>query len=484
MLEYADVFGGGAVPMHGRKSSVAVAQHAVRHGRPSGLHFRIAAARRTEVFSIISEAFEALEGWTELPNGIGLKTSWNLLWTWSRPRIKYENLFTWQRVNHFPSSRVLTRKDCLKRQLSRVMNYSSRWRGFWEIMPETYVLPGDFKGFVQGYTRAARCAGGRDAAPGAGGEGGRNLWIMKPVGSSRGRGISMVRDIGSVSYAEPVVIQRYVHNPLLMDGYKFDLRVYVLVTAFDPLEAFVYREGFARLSTRRYSLSDSAMEDRAVHLTNHAIQKHELDEMHSDNPVRQAAAGKEGEGSKVTLTYLWRWLSGRGVDADAVWKSIRTLIVKSLVACGGEVPSCPSAFELFGYDVLIDRCLRPWLIEVNASPSLGRETALDARVKDSLVRDCIALVDPLPFDRAALRDVLHARATRKRERDTPSQAAASASQGELLEGDLRRILCGRVPREYGAMPRRVGGYERLAPGTAIFREVARAMRSTTKSKVA
>ena len=42
-------------------------------------------------------------------------------------------------------------------------------------------------------------------------------------------------------------------DPYLLDGFKFDMRMYVLVTSFQPLEAFLYDEGFARLSTVRYS---------------------------------------------------------------------------------------------------------------------------------------------------------------------------------------------------------------------------------------
>jgi hypothetical protein len=54
-----------------------------------------------------------------------------------------------------------------------------------------------------------------------------NLWILKPSGSSQGRGIQVLNDISGVSYGQTVVLQRYVPNPLLLDGYKFDLRLCV-----------------------------------------------------------------------------------------------------------------------------------------------------------------------------------------------------------------------------------------------------------------
>lgn len=44
-----------------------------------------------------------------------------------------------------------------------------------------------------------------------------------------------------------MICQVYVTKPLLIDGYKFDLRVYALLTSIDPLRIFVYNEGLARL---------------------------------------------------------------------------------------------------------------------------------------------------------------------------------------------------------------------------------------------
>ena len=96
----------------------------VYDGTAAALHFRVNSSTRSEVYDIVSEALKggpaASDGrppaaWVELPSGLGLGTSWNLLWTWSRPGIDYSSLLAWQRVNHFPGSRELTRKDYLKR---------------------------------------------------------------------------------------------------------------------------------------------------------------------------------------------------------------------------------------------------------------------------------------------------------------------------------------------------------------------------------
>lgn len=73
-----------------------------------------------------------------------------------------------------------------------------------------------------------------------------------------------------------LVVQEYIHNPFLIDGYKFDLRIYVLVTRIEPLTIFIYKEGLARFATEKYDeqLFDFSNEKSAfIHLTNYSINK-------------------------------------------------------------------------------------------------------------------------------------------------------------------------------------------------------------------
>ena len=61
---------------------------------------------------------------------------------------------------------------------------------------------------------------------------------MKPVGLSRGRGIIMIKDLSDLTYSQESVVQRYIERPLCLDGYKFDLRLYIVVTSFQPVSAY------------------------------------------------------------------------------------------------------------------------------------------------------------------------------------------------------------------------------------------------------
>jgi len=71
-------------------------------------------------------------------------------------------------------------------------------------------------------------------------------FIIKPDQGSQGRGIWLTKNLKEVKINERMICQVYLNKPLLVDGYKFDLRVYTLITSTDPLRIFVYNEGLAR----------------------------------------------------------------------------------------------------------------------------------------------------------------------------------------------------------------------------------------------
>ena len=62
----------------------------------------------------------------------------------------------------------------------------------------------------------------------------------------------LIDDINDVNVDELSVISRYVTNPLLINGHKFDLRIYVLITCCDPLRIFLYPDGLVRFATEAY----------------------------------------------------------------------------------------------------------------------------------------------------------------------------------------------------------------------------------------
>jgi tubulin polyglutamylase TTLL6/13 len=104
--------------------------------------------------------------------------------------------------------------------------------------------------------------------------------IVKPEASCQGRGIFLARRIQDIPPMESFVVQKYIEKPFLIDGLKFDLRLYVLVAGVDPLRVYFYKEGIARFATESYeppngknlgNVKTYKIIQVCQHLTNYAI---------------------------------------------------------------------------------------------------------------------------------------------------------------------------------------------------------------------
>lgn len=109
-------------------------------------------------------------------------------------------------------------------------------------------------------------------------------------------------------------MQRYVKKPLLIDGKKFDLRLYVLITGFSPIKAYLANEGLARLCTHNYkSPAAGNLKNLFAHLTNYSLNK-ESDKY--KQPGEDFMTSQDG--SKRLLTATWQALEEAGSDITAI----------------------------------------------------------------------------------------------------------------------------------------------------------------------
>ncbi|KAL7055958.1 hypothetical protein AAHC03_022873 [Spirometra sp. Aus1] len=86
-----------------------------------------------------------------------------------------------------------------------------------------------------------------------------------------------------------------------------------------------------------------------------------------------------------------------------------------------------AAFEILGFDIMLDRNLRPWLIEVNRSPSFGCDQELDLRVKSGLLRDALHLINIRPSDKQMAEEAMKMRSIRRLLSASPSQTLLSSA---------------------------------------------------------
>ncbi|MGH0192373.1 UNVERIFIED_CONTAM: hypothetical protein FKN15_010321 [Acipenser sinensis] len=101
------------------------------------------------------------------------------------------------------------------------------------------------------------------------------------------------------------------------------------------------------------------------------------------------------QGCKWQMQQLRRYLSARhGAErVEALFRNIDGIFIRSLQSVQKVIINDKHCFELYGYDILLDQALKPWLIEVNASPSLTASSQEDYELKCRLLEDTLHVVD-------------------------------------------------------------------------------------------
>ncbi|KAG5480000.1 hypothetical protein LSCM1_06419 [Leishmania martiniquensis] len=344
----------------------------------------------------------------------------------------------YRKVNHFPATHALGRKDKLCALLRRA---GERWQAGSEpsaapsdarttraatwasLTPESWLLPQEAEACV----RALRQPSVSAATP--------PLFIVKPTNQAGGNGIFLISGgseaavaslaaavggLGSISAEESIrtssavvpapatetarstfIVQRYMANPFLLDGRKFDLRLYVVVTSYDPVRLYLYREGLVRIASAPYTRTTATASAAAVtaladvsdlraHLTNFTLSKGALPvpPAERDEGVAEAGAAASVQDLKWPLSSLAAYVASMGYDwpgtlqrihellrlvflsvTPEVRAAMRASLARRLQSPGSNVapspPSLPAAslcgaangispfFETFGVDVLL-----------------------------------------------------------------------------------------------------------------------------------
>ncbi|XP_049670261.1 tubulin monoglutamylase TTLL4 isoform X2 [Accipiter gentilis] len=279
-----------------------------------------------------------------------------------------------QKLNHFPGSFQIGRKDRLWRNLLKMQARCGKKE--FNFFPQSFILPQDIKLLRKAWEEGAS----------------HQKWIVKPPASARGIGIQVIHKWSQLPKRRPLLVQRYLHKPYLIGGKKFDLRIYVYVTCYDPLRVYLFKDGLVRFASCKYSSSMKSLSNRFVHLTNYSVNKKNTEyKSNSDETACQ--------GHKWALKALWSYLTQKGVNSEAIWEKIKDIVIKTIIASEPYVNSLVKMYvrrpycchELFGFDIMLDENLKPWILEVNISPSLHSNSPLDVSIKGQMIRDLLNL---------------------------------------------------------------------------------------------
>jgi tubulin polyglutamylase TTLL4 len=348
-------------------------------------------------FRVVVQALEA--------SGMKCTTSnenFNLLWAKRATPHILAVLKPYQKINHFPGTWGIGRKDSLARNITRMKRQFGS--AAFNIVPPSFILPGDETALREDVDTQTAALG---TVP---------TYIVKPAASSCGKGIKLYRGMppavptGKGSHV--FVCQRYVADPLLVQDRKFDLRMYCVATSFDPLRLFLFDQGLVRFAAEKYRGPEKDLDNIHMHLTNYSVNK--------TAELSRASRGKGFESDdpvdiKWCLSDLRQHLETLHGNANAsrMWDtikaSIKDVVIKTFVSIEADVtakmrsecldPSGRGCFELYGLDLMITKELQVYLIEVNIMPSLATGSTLDKAVKSRMLAHMLRLARVVPYDR-------------------------------------------------------------------------------------
>eukprot|EP01038_Epipyxis_sp_PR26KG_P005590 gene5590-7718_t len=224
----------------------------------------------------------------------------------------FRTIQPWQTINHFPGMPNIARKNRMGQNLNKMLKLYPREYAFY---PRTWILPTELADFRNQFDNLGNSINNK-------------IFIIKPDAGCQGRGIFLTKTYDNVPFTESVVAQMYIKKPLLLDGYKFDLRIYCLVSSVRPLRMYLFHDGLVRMCTEEYvKPTKSNLANSCMHLTNYAVNKH-------NENFQQSNAQTSDEGSKRSLLWFMNYIRKERGDAKAnwLWRRMGTLCTRTILS--------------------------------------------------------------------------------------------------------------------------------------------------------
>ena len=215
--------------------------------------------------------------------------------------------------------------------------------------------------------------------------GSKNIWIVKPSGLSRGRGISCIDQLNDIlTNIKPhnhIVIQKYIENPLVIKGRKFDIRQWVLVTNFNPLTVYLFDTPYIRFGAEEFHIDD--FKNIFSQLTGNSIAKHS-----------EKFENSEIEGDMWEIEQFREYLKERfGKDCwPEMQEKIKKAVIYALECAKHKIMNRKNSHEVFGFDIMVDELLNVFLIEINLSPDWTYSTKVTEKLIKIASEDMMKVV--------------------------------------------------------------------------------------------
>ena len=304
----------------------------------------------------------------------------DLIWMRKGYVAKYRALDTHQLLNHIPGERAMTNKGHLTWNLKKYANKQ----------PPDALSPKNF--YPESYClyRTDNCEAFFAQLPPQ--DSPDNLWILKPNYLSSGKGIRVIWQFDQLKQQAQTaqfpygknnkyIIQKYIKNPLLLNGHKSEIRIYWLIASLSPLLIFLYKEGTTRLTTQPFQLGD--FDNPLIHVTNIDQQKNHPE--YDTLTLKWSFSQLESYLKHAPPNFIEEHLNPQiKKTLSHVVQATRHLLTKS--------PPHGLFFGLYGADFILDDTLHPWLTEIQKGPGLSYTDEIKKQVIPPMLREAIQIV--------------------------------------------------------------------------------------------
>ena len=315
--------------------------------------------------------------------------AWNFNYLWKVVETRFsdevhlkENKY--QLIGNFPKDN--TYKDGLNRFYNK---QKSKFPKDYNYIPETYLFPDQKDEILKKFKNYKYDP--------------NDAWLFKPARNSFGRGIYVLNNYTDIKKAkqQQFLISRYVMNPLLIKGKKFDMRAYVLVTGMDPLKIYFYRDGYLKLTVKNFTLDHKYLNDGCVHITT------------SDTNL-ECFGGKEykydiniydANSNFYSYVYFERYCAKHGINFTDIMEQFKDIFVKTFISLNSNFLDLVkqrkmldrNLYQLYGLDLIVDNNNKVYLLELNRNPSMRNGHAVCDYMYDNIIADILNIVGIVPF---------------------------------------------------------------------------------------
>ena len=195
----------------------------------------------------------------------------------------------------------------------------------------------------------------------------KDIWMVKPNIGLGGFNISILNNFSSIKFKH-YIITKYLENPYLIRGFKFDIRFHGLISTIKPLKLYLYKEGFVRLASEKHNFSSSLPLNKFAFLTN--LDTNKLNKGKYKYPVNSSNI----EDSNLwNLNTLRNYCERNGVNYTKIFNEVADIFIKAIISVRKKIKDdfmknnmeFSNFYHLIGFDIILDDKLRPYLLEMN-----------------------------------------------------------------------------------------------------------------------